>query len=253
MPSPSAPRRPPVAAVVAGPGVVALVAGLVLAWAQAQAIAIGRPWVHPVPPPGAWQPYIHTSAYALFMAATRALSNRLWIAEGLLLYLLSALASGAIAAAMADLGRRWGGAPWAWALGLGVGLSAAALRPFEQYPLSRALVFASVLLVLHVARAPERRAVVACLALCFVTAMLHLSALFVLSPLLLALAALRPRPAALDLGLPALPSSLTPRRELEVHPALGREVRPGVRRCAGSCAGTGFPGGPGGPGFALPT
>ncbi len=188
----------PLTLLVLAPLALAVAARQGTLWSQG--VLDTQPWFHPIPPRGAWIPFIHPPAYSEFMHWVSALSDRLWIGEGYLIYLSSGLVSAALMVVFArTLGRR-AGAAWALYGSLLLLLSPATLRPFEHYPLTKLTVTVSVLLALHWIRDARRAALVGAALLSLLSVMLHLSAWFVIGPALAAatvLAGDRRRPAAL--------------------------------------------------------
>lgn len=145
-----------------------------------------QPWFHPIPPRGAWIPFIHPPGYAEFMFQVSALSDRLWVTEGLLIYLSSGVVTALLTVLFAvELGRRVG-APWAWFGSCLLLLSPATLRPFEHYPFTKLLVTAGLLWAIRWVRDGRTALMAASFATCIGALMLHLSAWFVIGPVLAA-------------------------------------------------------------------
>ncbi len=174
----------PVTLLVFVPAAIAVAAHQGVLWSRR--VLDTQPWFHPIPPRGAWIPFIHPPGYSEFMHQVSALSDRLWVGEGYLIYLSSGLVTAAtVAFFAAELGRRTG-APWALFGSLLVLLSPAGLRPFEHYPLTKLLTTIGVLLVLRWIRDARHLALAGAFAASLAALMLHLSAWFVIGPALAA-------------------------------------------------------------------
>jgi hypothetical protein len=149
-------------------------------------------WVHD---PGArrhWAAYIHPPGYREVMAAFTAAAD----ATGWRRAELGAVVNVAVSAALAWLLwsglRRWGAGRWAWLAVLLIGLSPAAMRPFDHYPVAKLLGTAALLALLRgtdassSAAAGRRRLLVASL-LSLLAVEVHLNLWFLIGPMLAAL------------------------------------------------------------------
>jgi hypothetical protein len=155
-----------------------------------QQVFEGQPWFHPIPPRGAWIPWIHPPGYAEFMHQVAALSERLWISEGFLIFVSSGLVTALLVLIFTAELTPLVGAPWAWFASALLIFSPGALRPFEHYPLSKLVATIGVLLALRYAREGKRWVAVGAFAACLAAVMLHLSTWFVIGPALAAAAVL---------------------------------------------------------------
>ena len=164
-------------------------------WGAATDRVAWEAWVHDSAGHFDWTPFIHPPLYNEFLWLGERSGELLGVHPMLLLAPLNLVLAGVVAAAVAWATARRCGAGWA-ALAVGlVALSTGAMRPFEQYPLTRLLVVLATLGCLSMARSDslERRWLAAGTFACaFAAVELHLNAWLVLGPLLVGLALRNP-------------------------------------------------------------
>ncbi len=173
-------------AVVAALALFAVVFGVRLGWMYVLGDLAGESYAHPAPDFWRWQPWIHPPVYGEYMRLLEAISDRFWVGEELVAF----WSGGVFTAALAVLGAAWArramGPGWDVAAAVLLVFAASNLRPFENYPPGRTLVFASawLLFALH-ERLPEAKRArwVGTLVLLWTAVELHLSSWFVLGPL----------------------------------------------------------------------
>jgi len=163
-------------------------------------------WVHDSAGHFDWTPFIHPPLYNEVLWLGERAAEFTGLRPAALLALVNVLLAGIVAAAVAAATLRRSGTGAAVAVTALVALSAAPMRPFEQYPMSRLLVVLAVLGCLALARedARGRRWLAGGTFVCaFAAVELHLNAWLVLGPLLSVLAWANPsrrRPLLLVLG-----------------------------------------------------
>ena len=164
--------------------------GIRLGWMYVLGDLAGESYAHPAPGVWRWQPWIHPPLYGEYMRLLEAISDRFWLGEELVAF----WAGGVFAACVTVAGAAWArttlGPGWDVAAAVLLGFTASNLRPFENYPPGRALIFVGVwlLFVLHRGGATRWRWV-ATVAVLWAATELHLSSWFVLGPLWFFLAA----------------------------------------------------------------
>ncbi len=162
----------------------AVVFGVRLGWMYVLGQIAGESYAHPAPGVWRWQPWIHPPLYGEYMRLLEALSDRLWVGEELVAF----WSGGVFAGVMALLGGLWArremGPGWDVAAAVLLAFAASNLRPFENYPPARTLIFAGAwaLFVLH-RRGGGGARWVGTLVLLWTAVELHLSSWFVLGPL----------------------------------------------------------------------
>lgn len=165
------------------------------AWAALRDRMTWEAWVHESAGHFDWTPFIHPPLYNEVLW----LGERAGVATGLaparLLAALGIVLAGVVAAAAFEATRKRSGPRVAALATALVGLSTGAMRPFEQYPLSRALVLLAALGTLGLAGQKEglaRWLGPATFVLGLLALELHVNAWLVLGPLALLLAARNP-------------------------------------------------------------
>ena len=167
----------------------ALCFGVRLGWMYVLGHFAGESYAHPAPGFWRWQPWIHPPVYGEYMRLLEWVSDRVWVGEELLAF----WSGGFFAAVLTVLGAAWArremGPGWDVAAALLLAFAASNLRPFENYPPGRTLVFAGawLLFVLHRSQVSRSRRFGTVLLL-WTAVELHLSSWFVLGPLWLLLA-----------------------------------------------------------------
>jgi hypothetical protein len=192
-------------------------------------------WVHDAAGHFDWTPFIHPPLYNELLWLGEQLGAATDVRPAVLLAWLNVPLCGLVAAEVGRATARRSGHRWAALAVALVASSAAVMRPFEQYPVSRLLLVLSVLGLLELARptgAPRRALAVGTFAACFVSVELHVNAWVVLAPLLLGLALANParrRPLAILAGALLLAFGLTALRGLPTVLADGPMNGPGWR------------------------
>lgn len=197
-----------------GPAVFAGAWGVLLALRYRSGGAKWKTWEHPVPGGWSWSGFIHPPFFSIHQETLERWARPLdltagellaFVAPGLavLVVLLTAWCVGREARQEASGSPAWAGLAAAF-----LAWSPTGLRPYEQYPASRFAVALAVALVLHYAlRGGLLRALAAFVA-CALALQVHLSAWFVLGPLLVLLTVPLPKRRR-GLGLVTLALLLT--------------------------------------------
>ncbi len=155
-------------------------------WRALEMGVVKRPvlelWVHG-PQPGwlDWVPFIHPPGYSLFMNSVDAVARGADVAPSSVIFWLGGACALGARLLVVEVARRWfgGGAPALFVAALVI-LDPQGLRPFEHYPLAALLITLAVVALCWRPRGPPW---VAALAV-FAAVEVHLSAWFVLGPLL---------------------------------------------------------------------
>ena len=143
-------------------------------------------WVHESAGHFDWTPFIHPPLYNEVLWLGEQLAEATGVRAAVGVSWLGALTTGAIAAGVAAFLSRSAGLRWGLFAAALVALSAAGMRPFEQYPLSRITLTAAVLGTLLLVDPRTRRVGGLAVATALVAALsteLHLNAWVVLAPL----------------------------------------------------------------------
>jgi len=146
-------------------------------------------WVHGAQPGWFdWVPFIHPPGYSLFMNTVDTLASGSDADAAALVFWSSAALTLATTALATGAAARWFGTGPAVFVALLVSVSPQNLRPFEHYPLARLLLLLAFVAVVHVlerrGEEPSRRALVGVVGLALLAVEVHLSAWFLLGPLL---------------------------------------------------------------------
>lgn len=148
-------------------------------------------WVHESAGHFDWTPFIHPPLYNEFLWLGELAGRLTGWRPAVLLALLNIVLAGIVAAAVGRVTARRSG-PWAAVAVVAlIALSTSAMRPFEQYPVSRLLVVLATLGCMAMAgeQARGRRGLAAATFVCALAATeMHLNAWLVLGPLLAVLA-----------------------------------------------------------------
>ncbi len=172
------------AVLVVGLATFAVVFGVRLGWMYVLGTFAGESYAHPAPGFWRWQPWIHPPVYGEYMRLLEAISDRFWVGEELVAFWSGGVFAGVLGVLGALWARREFGPGWDVAAALLLVFAASNLRPFENYPPARTLIFGGVwmLFVLHRTPDASRARTLGTLAVLWTAVELHLSSWFVLGP-----------------------------------------------------------------------
>jgi len=164
------------------------------AWTQLRGLRLGvidglvaEYWVHGPQPPWAWVPSVHPPLYSQFMNVVDTAARQWSVRPHELVLIQAAVLQGGLLLLLAWWSRRHLGVRWTLLLLLLVACIPAGVRPYEQYPLARALLTVAALVWLRLASGGGRWPALAAVVISLVTVELQLVCGVLLAGLILCL------------------------------------------------------------------